>query len=87
MSPLSKEAHLEVFEQDVREDGALDKPAVWDNLSLQPLDQAAPQLIAVSSVAHHCRSRTGFHSTQLINKAKDKPLPSIADSKLASREY
>lgn len=50
-----KEAHLEVLEQDVREVGSLDKPAVWDNLSLQPLDHTTPQLIAVSSIADHCR--------------------------------
>lgn len=49
-----KEAHLEVFEQDVREVGSLDKPAVWDDLSLQPLDNTTPQLIAVSGVAHNC---------------------------------
>lgn len=46
-------AHLEVLEQDVREVGALDKPAIWDNLGLQPLDHTAPQLVAVRSVANH----------------------------------
>lgn len=54
-----KEAHLEVFEHDVREVGPLGKPAVWDNLGLQPLDHTAPQLVAVSSVAHHCGIRDG----------------------------
>lgn len=77
-----KEAHLEVFQQDIREVGPLDKPAVWDNLSLQPLDHAAPQLIAVSSVAHHCRNRDGFNSTEFINKPKDKTLPCFTDSNL-----
>lgn len=57
-----KEAHLEVFEQDVREVGALGQPAAWDDLGLQPLDHAAPQLVAVSSVAHHCGRRRSFNS-------------------------
>lgn len=54
LQPNRKEAYLEVFEQNVREVGSLGKPAVRDNLSLQPLDHTTPQLIAVSSVAYHC---------------------------------
>lgn len=48
-------AYLEVFVQDVREVGSLDKPAIRNDLSLQPLDHATSQLIAVSSITNNCR--------------------------------
>lgn len=67
-----KEAHLEVFEQDVREVGSLGEPAVWDDLSLQPLDHTAPQLVAVSSVANHCRGGNIRGQPALINNPKGR---------------
>lgn len=57
-------AHLEVFVQDVREVGSLDKPAIRDDLSLQPLDHATSQLIAVSSIAYNCRGGSIFMGQQ-----------------------
>lgn len=57
----SDDAYLEVFEQDVREVGSLNEPAVWDDLSLQPLDHTTPQLIAVGSIANHCRDWKYFN--------------------------
>lgn len=58
-------AHLEVLEQDVSEVGSLDKPAVWDDLGLEPLDDATPQLIAVSSIAHHCGGWGDFYRSRM----------------------
>ena len=64
-----KDTHLEVSLQDVGEVGSFDKPAIGDNLSLQPLDHATPQFIAVGGVAHHCRPGT----IQYVNGINNHP--------------
>lgn len=77
-----REVHLEVFQQNVREVGPLDEPAVWDNLSLQPLDHTAPQLIAVGRVAHHCRAGCNQVNSS-INNPDDKTIHLMLESYIA----